>query len=114
MNDLKNPITLGLRNSIGRYLVVLKSIKVMAMVDVHFRETLWFEMMRGNSKELAKGERFEFGENRARFLELLIEVAKPNEVLHFYSELGFKPQQIRTCGKGRGCNEFVFRRDGVA
>jgi 2-polyprenyl-3-methyl-5-hydroxy-6-metoxy-1,4-benzoquinol methylase len=42
------------------------------------------------------------------------EVAKPNEVLHFYSELGFKPQQIKTCGKGRGCNEFVFRRDGVA
>jgi len=70
--------------------------------------------MTRNSKKLAKGEKFEFGESRARFLELLIELAKPNEVLHFYSELGFELQQFKTCGKGRGCNEFVFRRDGVA
>ena len=41
------------------------------------------------------------------------EVAKPEEVLDFYSELEFGPQQIKTCGKGRGCNEFVFRRDRV-
>ena len=41
------------------------------------------------------------------------EVAKPKEVLDFYSQLGFGLQQIKTCGKGRGCNEFVFCRDQV-
>ena len=36
------------------------------------------------------------------------EVAKPDEVVDFYSELEFRPQRIEICGKGRGCNEFVF------
>lgn len=39
------------------------------------------------------------------------EVAKPKDVLVFYSKLGYRPQQIKTCGRGRGCNEFVLRRN---
>ena len=36
------------------------------------------------------------------------EVAKPKEVIDFFTEFQFKPKQIKTCGTGRGCNEFLF------
>lgn len=38
------------------------------------------------------------------------EVAKPEEIFHFYRERGFVLQNMVTCGGGLGCNEFVFRR----
>jgi SAM-dependent methyltransferase len=38
------------------------------------------------------------------------EVARPEEVLNFYRARGFEPVNLRTCGEGIGCNEFVFRR----
>jgi 2-polyprenyl-6-hydroxyphenyl methylase/3-demethylubiquinone-9 3-methyltransferase len=38
------------------------------------------------------------------------EVAAPGEVHNFVRQLGFSLQKIKTCGGGRGCNEFVFRR----
>ena len=38
------------------------------------------------------------------------EVAKPEEVFGFYAERGFELMNLRTCGGGLGCNEYVFRR----
>ncbi|HET9644482.1 MAG TPA: class I SAM-dependent methyltransferase [Burkholderiaceae bacterium] len=37
------------------------------------------------------------------------EVAKPEEVFHFCAGRGFELVELRTCGGGLGCNEFVFR-----
>ncbi len=36
------------------------------------------------------------------------EVAKPEEVFSFYSKRGFSLENLKTCGGGLGCNEFVF------
>jgi SAM-dependent methyltransferase len=36
------------------------------------------------------------------------EVAKPEEILDFYRELGFELRRMITCAGGHGCNEFVF------
>jgi 2-polyprenyl-6-hydroxyphenyl methylase/3-demethylubiquinone-9 3-methyltransferase len=36
------------------------------------------------------------------------EVAKPEEISGFYKSKGFTLMNSKTCGKGRGCNEFVF------
>jgi 2-polyprenyl-6-hydroxyphenyl methylase/3-demethylubiquinone-9 3-methyltransferase len=38
------------------------------------------------------------------------EVAKPEEVLNFCRPRGFQLLRLATCGGGRGCNEYVFRR----
>lgn len=38
------------------------------------------------------------------------EVAKPEEVFEFLRVRGFELVQLKTCGGGLGCNEFVFRR----
>ncbi len=38
------------------------------------------------------------------------EVAKPEEIFSFYHQRGFELLQLKTCGGGRGCNEFVFQR----
>ena len=38
------------------------------------------------------------------------EVAKPEDVIAFCSSRGFKALKARTCGRGLGCNEFVFVR----
>jgi SAM-dependent methyltransferase len=38
------------------------------------------------------------------------EVAKPEEVFEFYSDLGFALEKMRTVGGSMGCNVFVFRR----
>lgn len=38
------------------------------------------------------------------------EVAKPEEIFKFFRDVGFELTQLRTCGGGLGCNEFVFRR----
>jgi 2-polyprenyl-6-hydroxyphenyl methylase/3-demethylubiquinone-9 3-methyltransferase len=38
------------------------------------------------------------------------EVAKPEEVFHFYRDRGFILVKLKTCGGGLGCNEFVFER----
>ena len=39
------------------------------------------------------------------------EVAKPEEVFEFYRTRGFKLVNLKTCGGGSGCNEFVFEKD---
>ena len=36
------------------------------------------------------------------------EVAKPEAIFDFYRERGFMLQRLKTCGGGRGCNEFVL------
>ena len=36
------------------------------------------------------------------------EVAKPEEVIHFYLARGFQLRKLKTCGGRLGCNEFVF------
>jgi 2-polyprenyl-3-methyl-5-hydroxy-6-metoxy-1,4-benzoquinol methylase len=41
---------------------------------------------------------------------LPFEVATPGQMLDFYRTRGFELVQLRTCGGGLGCNEFVFRR----
>ena len=41
------------------------------------------------------------------------EVAKPEEVVEFYRQRGFHAENVRTCGRKPGCNEFVFRRGKV-
>jgi 2-polyprenyl-6-hydroxyphenyl methylase/3-demethylubiquinone-9 3-methyltransferase len=38
------------------------------------------------------------------------EVAKPEEIFSFYARQGFVLENLRTCGGGMGCNEYVFRR----
>jgi len=38
------------------------------------------------------------------------EVARPNEVVDFYRHRGLEVQRTSTCGRGLGCNEFVFLR----
>jgi 2-polyprenyl-6-hydroxyphenyl methylase/3-demethylubiquinone-9 3-methyltransferase len=39
------------------------------------------------------------------------EVAKPEEIFEFYRRRGFCLQHLKTCGGGKGCNEFVFLRE---
>ncbi|MGA9853615.1 MAG: class I SAM-dependent methyltransferase [Gammaproteobacteria bacterium] len=38
------------------------------------------------------------------------EVAKPEEVFHFYHARGFQLVELVTCGGGLGCNQYVFRK----
>jgi 2-polyprenyl-3-methyl-5-hydroxy-6-metoxy-1,4-benzoquinol methylase len=38
------------------------------------------------------------------------EVAKPEEILHFFQDKGFELIKLKTCGGGHACNEFVFLR----
>ncbi|MEA2419016.1 MAG: hypothetical protein QOE60_1222 [Thermoleophilaceae bacterium] len=38
------------------------------------------------------------------------EVAKPEEVLAFLGQRGFRPERLVTVGGRSGCNEYVFRR----
>ncbi|MBO6937182.1 MAG: class I SAM-dependent methyltransferase [Deltaproteobacteria bacterium] len=40
------------------------------------------------------------------------EVARPEEVFEFYRERGYELEFLKTCGGGRGCNEYVLRKDG--
>ncbi|MDP6182635.1 MAG: class I SAM-dependent methyltransferase [Gammaproteobacteria bacterium] len=37
------------------------------------------------------------------------EVARPEVVLRFFGDRGFILEELRTCGRRMGCNEFVFR-----
>jgi 2-polyprenyl-3-methyl-5-hydroxy-6-metoxy-1,4-benzoquinol methylase len=39
------------------------------------------------------------------------EVAKPEDIFHFYREMGFRLERLKTCGGGLGNNEFVFYRE---
>ena len=38
------------------------------------------------------------------------EVSKPEEVFAFFKSRGYTLSQLKTCGGGHGCNEFVFRK----
>jgi 2-polyprenyl-3-methyl-5-hydroxy-6-metoxy-1,4-benzoquinol methylase len=38
------------------------------------------------------------------------EVAKPEEVFHFFKEKGFQLDYLKTCAGGLGCNEFIFKK----
>ena len=38
------------------------------------------------------------------------EVAKPREIIDFYSKIGYKLLNLKTCGSKLGCNEFVFKK----
>jgi len=38
------------------------------------------------------------------------EVAKPEEIFHFYQKKGFELMKLQTCGGRSGCNEYVFIR----
>jgi 2-polyprenyl-3-methyl-5-hydroxy-6-metoxy-1,4-benzoquinol methylase len=40
------------------------------------------------------------------------EVAKPEQIFDFYRSKGFVLLRLKTCGGGKGCNEFVFRNPG--
>ena len=42
---------------------------------------------------------------------LPFEVAKPEEIFDLYRTRGFQLQRLKTCAGGKGCNEFVFRRN---
>lgn len=39
------------------------------------------------------------------------EVAKPEQVFEFFKSKGFALENIKTCGGGLGCNEFVFHKE---
>lgn len=41
------------------------------------------------------------------------EVAKPEEIFDFHRARGFTLLRLKTCGGGRGCNEFVFLKEDV-
>jgi SAM-dependent methyltransferase len=36
------------------------------------------------------------------------ETARPEVVIDFYQRYGLRLKKVKTCGQGRGCNEFVF------
>ena len=38
------------------------------------------------------------------------EVAKPEEIFDFYFRRGFALHRLKTCGRGHGCNEYVFAK----
>jgi len=38
------------------------------------------------------------------------EVATPQMIFRFFRDRGFVMQEIKTCGRRLGCNEFVFTR----
>jgi SAM-dependent methyltransferase len=38
------------------------------------------------------------------------EVARPEQIVDLFRRRGFALRRLRTCGGGRGCNEFVFER----
>ena len=40
------------------------------------------------------------------------EVSKPEEVFDFLHRRGFQLDELKTCGGGHGCNEFVFVKTG--
>ena len=40
------------------------------------------------------------------------EVARPEHIFDYYRERGFVLERLTTCGGGKGCNEFVFRKVG--
>lgn len=42
------------------------------------------------------------------------DVAKPEDIFHFFKNLGFSLQRLKTCAGGLGNNEFVFLRDKAA
>jgi 2-polyprenyl-6-hydroxyphenyl methylase/3-demethylubiquinone-9 3-methyltransferase len=42
------------------------------------------------------------------------EVAKPEEIFSFYRDRGFELLKLKTCGGGRGCNEFVFQKKAAS
>lgn len=42
------------------------------------------------------------------------ETARPEEVIRFLQERGFELRDLRTCGGGLGCNEFLFERKQAA
>lgn len=41
---------------------------------------------------------------------LPFEVAKPEEIIHFYQAHGFRLQRLKTVAGALGCNEYVFER----
>jgi 2-polyprenyl-3-methyl-5-hydroxy-6-metoxy-1,4-benzoquinol methylase len=41
------------------------------------------------------------------------EVAKPEEIFSFFRQRGLHMLEMKTCGGGIGCNEFVFKRTGT-
>lgn len=43
---------------------------------------------------------------------LPFEVATPEQIFSFFRDRGFRLQELRTCGGGHGCNEFVFWKAG--
>jgi 2-polyprenyl-3-methyl-5-hydroxy-6-metoxy-1,4-benzoquinol methylase len=40
------------------------------------------------------------------------EFATPEQIFSFYREKGYMLQQLKTCGGGYGCNEYVFKKLG--
>ena len=38
------------------------------------------------------------------------EVARPEEIIHFYSKMGYELKRLKTCGGRLGCNEFIFKK----
>lgn len=38
------------------------------------------------------------------------EVAKPEEILDFYTNRGFELMKLSTCGGHKGCNQFLFKK----
>lgn len=42
------------------------------------------------------------------------EVSKPEEIFDFYRARGYTLLKLKTCGRGHGCNEYVFKRDAVS
>jgi 2-polyprenyl-6-hydroxyphenyl methylase/3-demethylubiquinone-9 3-methyltransferase len=41
------------------------------------------------------------------------EVAKPEEIFSYFRQRGLHMVEMKTCGGGKGCNEFLFKRTGT-
>ena len=38
------------------------------------------------------------------------EVSKPEEIIHFFIQKDYQLKKLKTCGGGKGCNEFLFKK----
>tara|TARA_B100000963_G_C22633565_1_gene676284 strand:+ start:3210 stop:4043 length:834 start_codon:yes stop_codon:yes gene_type:complete len=39
------------------------------------------------------------------------EVSKPEEIVDYFFKKGYKLEKIRTCGNGKGCNQYLFSKN---
>jgi hypothetical protein len=60
--------------------------------------------MKDMDQKETEEKRFLFGKNWKEFLKSL----NQEKIIHFFIKKGYNLQKLKTCGGGKGCNEFLF------